>query len=63
MTEMNIGNLMALCHFGSTPKGLTEQNTERFAKHVLPELKTMWSGWEETWWPQPLPPLAQPASA
>jgi alkanesulfonate monooxygenase SsuD/methylene tetrahydromethanopterin reductase-like flavin-dependent oxidoreductase (luciferase family) len=59
--EMNVGHLMTLCHFGSMPRELTMQNTELFAQHVLPELKTMWSDWDDKWWPQPLATAVQPA--
>jgi hypothetical protein len=60
-TDMHVGHLMVFCHFGSMPKELTLQNTELFAKHVLPELQTMWGDWDNTWWPQSIPLKAQPA--
>ena len=59
MTDMNVGHLMVLCHFGNMPKDRTLQNTELFAKHVLPELQTMWRGWDDAWWPQSAPVPAQ----
>ncbi|GIX48783.1 MAG: monooxygenase [Candidatus Tectimicrobiota bacterium] len=61
--EMNIGHLMVLCHFGNMPKERTLQNTELFAKYVLPELHTLWQEWEDHWWPQPLARRAQPGAA
>jgi alkanesulfonate monooxygenase SsuD/methylene tetrahydromethanopterin reductase-like flavin-dependent oxidoreductase (luciferase family) len=66
MTTMNVGHLMVLCHFGNMSRERTLQNTELFAKHVLPELHTMWYDWEDNWWPQPRqapaqsPPVATP---
>jgi alkanesulfonate monooxygenase SsuD/methylene tetrahydromethanopterin reductase-like flavin-dependent oxidoreductase (luciferase family) len=62
MTEMNVGHLMTLCHFGSMPKELTLHNTSLFATQVLPELHTLWKDWEDKWWPQPLATPAQPAA-
>jgi alkanesulfonate monooxygenase SsuD/methylene tetrahydromethanopterin reductase-like flavin-dependent oxidoreductase (luciferase family) len=60
-TDMHVGHLMVLCHFGSMPKELTLQNTELFAKHVLPELQTMWGDWDNKWRPQSIPLKTQPA--
>lgn len=54
MTEMNVGHLMVLCHFGNMPRERTMQNTALFAQHVLPELHTMWPEWNNQWWPQSL---------
>jgi hypothetical protein len=30
-------------------------NTKLFADRVLPELKGLFSEWEDRWWPQPMP--------
>jgi alkanesulfonate monooxygenase SsuD/methylene tetrahydromethanopterin reductase-like flavin-dependent oxidoreductase (luciferase family) len=63
MTTMNVGHLMVLCHFGNMSRERTLQNTELFAKHVLPELHTMWRNWDDKWWPQPRQaPTQSPAS-
>jgi hypothetical protein len=49
---MHVGHLMVLCHFGNMSRERTLQNTELFAKYVLPELHTMWRDWDDKWWPQ-----------
>ncbi|RMD63935.1 LLM class flavin-dependent oxidoreductase [Candidatus Parcubacteria bacterium] len=60
--ELHIGHLMVLCHFGNMPKERVQQNTELFAQYVLPELHTLWSEWDDHWWPRPLPTRAQPTA-
>ena len=34
---------------------LAAYNTKLFADRVLPELKSLFSDWEDRWWPQPMP--------
>ena len=57
---LNVGHLMVLCQFGNLDKGRTQKNTELLAKEVMPHLRNMWSGWEDHWWPKPLPVRAVP---
>ncbi|MGE3541995.1 MAG: LLM class flavin-dependent oxidoreductase [Candidatus Tectimicrobiota bacterium] len=54
VTELHVGHLLVLCHFGSMPKALTLYNSELFARHVLPELQALWPTWQNPWWPQQL---------
>ena len=43
-----------LLQFGSMRKDLAAYNTKLFADRVLPELKGLFSEWEDRWWPQPM---------
>ena len=47
---------MLLLQFGSMGKDLAAYNTRLFAERVLPQLKPLFSEWEDRWWPQPMPP-------
>jgi alkanesulfonate monooxygenase SsuD/methylene tetrahydromethanopterin reductase-like flavin-dependent oxidoreductase (luciferase family) len=53
-TELNIGQLMLLMQFGNMSRELTLHNTELFAKRVMPQLREIFSDWENRWWPTPL---------
>jgi len=46
---------MLLMQFGSMGKDLAAYNTKLFAERVLPELHGLFPGWEDKWWPQPMP--------
>lgn len=56
MTDLRVGNLMALLHIGSMPHALTLKNIELFAKDVLPQVSDLWDdeGWTNEWWPERL---------
>jgi alkanesulfonate monooxygenase SsuD/methylene tetrahydromethanopterin reductase-like flavin-dependent oxidoreductase (luciferase family) len=54
-TDLNVGHLMLLLQFGSMGKDLAAYNTRLFAEQVLPQLKPLFSEWEDRWWPQPMP--------
>ena len=54
ITEMKVGNLMLLLHFGSMPTELATKNMELFAREVMPSLQDLWSEYEHHWWPSPL---------
>jgi len=45
---------MLLMQFGSMGKDLAAYNTKLFADRVLPELRGLFSEWEDKWWPQPM---------
>jgi hypothetical protein len=45
---------MLLLQFGSMGKDLAAYNTKLFANRVLPELKGLFSEWEDRWRPQPM---------
>ena len=61
MREMRVGHLMVLCHFGNMPPELTRYNTELFAREVMPHVKSLWSDYEDHWWPEPAAERAVPA--
>ena len=50
--SLNVGQLMALCHFGNMDRELTNYNTELMATKVLPQVKHLFEDdWENRWWP------------
>jgi len=51
---LNVGHVMCLLHFGNLSKEQTLRNTELYAREVMPQLKGLWSGWTDHWYPQPL---------
>jgi hypothetical protein len=55
---------MMLLQFGSMGKDLAAYNTKLFADQVMPQLKGLFSEWEDRWWPQPMarPERAQVAA-
>jgi alkanesulfonate monooxygenase SsuD/methylene tetrahydromethanopterin reductase-like flavin-dependent oxidoreductase (luciferase family) len=54
--DLNVGHLMLLLQFGNMGKDLAGYNTGLFAERVLPQLKPLFSEWEDRWWPQPIEP-------
>lgn len=55
-TDLNVGNLMVLLHFGNMKKEVAMYNTELFATKVAPQLRPQFEDkWENKWWPNPLP--------
>jgi alkanesulfonate monooxygenase SsuD/methylene tetrahydromethanopterin reductase-like flavin-dependent oxidoreductase (luciferase family) len=58
---LNVGNLMLLMQFGSLSKELTKYNTKLFAEQVMPNLKPLFSEWENKWWPKPMKGAARAA--
>ncbi|HEV2301330.1 MAG TPA: hypothetical protein VGR91_07140, partial [Stellaceae bacterium] len=55
-TDLNVGHLMLLMQFGNMNKELATYNTRLFAEKVMPQLKGLFSDWEDRWWPQPMRP-------
>jgi alkanesulfonate monooxygenase SsuD/methylene tetrahydromethanopterin reductase-like flavin-dependent oxidoreductase (luciferase family) len=54
-TDLNIGHVMSLCHFGNMSRDLAMHNTELMATKVLPQIGHLWDDqWEDLWWPRPL---------
>jgi hypothetical protein len=47
---------MLLLQFGNMGKDLAFDNTKLFAERVLPQLRPLFSEWEDRWWPQAMPP-------
>jgi len=54
-TNLNVGHLMLLLQFGNMGKELCRYNTKLFAEQVMPKLQPMFAGWEDRWWPRPMP--------
>ena len=52
--NLNVGHLMLLLQFGNMNKDLAKYNTRLFAEKVMPQLKDVFSEWEDRWWPQPM---------
>ena len=52
--SLNIGHLMALCHFGNMAKDLVLHNIDLMATKVLPQVRDLFEDeWENKWWPKP----------
>jgi hypothetical protein len=45
---------MLLLQFGNMNKDVAKYNTGLFAEKVLPQLRGVFSEWEDRWWPQPM---------
>ena len=55
ITNLRCGHLIVFLQFGSMPKELARKNTELFAHDVMPQLRDLWSEWEDEWSPRALP--------
>lgn len=69
-TELNVGRLITLCHFGNMKHEVALYNTRLMAEKVLPQIRTLFDDkWEDHWWIKPIerrqaPPAgASPRSA
>jgi hypothetical protein len=64
MNTLNCGHLITGIHMGSMPPELVRQSTELLAREVIPDLREMWSEWDDKWSPHPLDETerAEPAS-
>jgi len=61
VANLNVGHLMVLCQFGSMPRALTYENTERFASDVIPKVRDVFGEWDDRWWPaQTVQTLVEP---
>jgi hypothetical protein len=52
--SLNVGHFMLLLQFGNMGKELTRYNTRLFAEKVMPQLRDLFSDWEDRWWPKPM---------
>ena len=52
--NLNVGHLMMLLQFGNMSKDVANYNTQLFAEKVMPQLKDVFSEWEDRWWPRPM---------
>lgn len=50
--DLRVGHLMILNQFGSAPHELAKENIKLTAEKVLPNLRHLWSEYEDRWWPQ-----------
>jgi alkanesulfonate monooxygenase SsuD/methylene tetrahydromethanopterin reductase-like flavin-dependent oxidoreductase (luciferase family) len=53
---LRVGQLMCLMQIGNMPREKVLYNTKLFADKVMPRLRNVWSGYEDNWWINPLPP-------
>ena len=53
-TSLNVGHLMLLLQYGNMNKEQTKYNTKLFADAVMPQLRRLFSEWDDRWWPQPM---------
>jgi hypothetical protein len=54
MKSLNCGHLMILIQLGSMPPELVRKSTELFAREVMPQMRDLWSEWEDKWSPRGL---------
>jgi len=52
--DLRFGQLMLLLQFGNMGKQLANYNTRLYAERVAPQLRDIWSEWENHWWPTPM---------
>jgi len=52
--DLHVGHLLMLFQFGNLSKERTRYNTKLFAEKVMPQIKDIFSEWEDKWWPTPL---------
>ncbi len=52
--KLKVGHIVSLLHMGDMPMEKTLYNTEMFAKRVIPQLRDIWSEYEDHWMPNPL---------
>ncbi len=53
--KLKVGHIVSLLHMGDMPMEKTLYNTEMFATRVIPQLRDIWSEYEDHWMPNPLP--------
>lgn len=53
--DLHVGHLMLLLQFGNMGKDLVNYNSKLYAEQVIPQLAELWDGWEDHWWPEPMP--------
>ncbi len=54
-TSLQIGHLVCLLHFGDMPNDLCQYSTRMFAEKIVPQMKGLWSDYEDRWSPNPMP--------
>lgn len=58
--RLRVGHIVCLMHIGDMPKDLCMHSTELFASKVLPDVRGLWSDYEDLWSPKPLAQRAVP---
>jgi alkanesulfonate monooxygenase SsuD/methylene tetrahydromethanopterin reductase-like flavin-dependent oxidoreductase (luciferase family) len=53
-SSLGVGHLMLLMQLGNLPRDRTMRNIGLMAEKVLPNLRDLWSEWEDKWWVRPL---------
>jgi alkanesulfonate monooxygenase SsuD/methylene tetrahydromethanopterin reductase-like flavin-dependent oxidoreductase (luciferase family) len=53
-TELNVGHMLFLLHFGNMSREVAQYNTKLFADKVMPQLRGLFDEWEDKWWPKPI---------
>jgi alkanesulfonate monooxygenase SsuD/methylene tetrahydromethanopterin reductase-like flavin-dependent oxidoreductase (luciferase family) len=53
--KLSIGHVVCLQHIGDMPTEKCMRNTELFARRVMPELRPLWSEYQDHWSPKPIP--------
>ena len=61
--SLRIGHLMLLMQFGNMPRETVMYNTKLFAEKVMPNMRDVWSDWEDKWWIKPLSRRQEPRPA
>jgi hypothetical protein len=52
--DLRVGHLMLLLQFGNLPRDNVMKNIRMFSEQVMPNLRDIWSDWEDKWWIKPL---------
>jgi alkanesulfonate monooxygenase SsuD/methylene tetrahydromethanopterin reductase-like flavin-dependent oxidoreductase (luciferase family) len=52
--DLRVGHLMLLLQFGNLPRDKVMKNIRMFSEQVMPNLRDIWSDWEDKWWIKPL---------
>jgi alkanesulfonate monooxygenase SsuD/methylene tetrahydromethanopterin reductase-like flavin-dependent oxidoreductase (luciferase family) len=52
---LKVGHIVCLLHIGDMPTDRTMYNTNLFATRVMPQLRPLWSEYEDHWSPRPIP--------
>jgi alkanesulfonate monooxygenase SsuD/methylene tetrahydromethanopterin reductase-like flavin-dependent oxidoreductase (luciferase family) len=58
--DLNVGQLMVLQHIGNSSYENVLKATELFARKVMPEVRELFSEWEDDWYPKALSERARP---
>ncbi len=53
--RLKVGHIVALMHIGDMPVDKCAYSSDLFARKVIPNLRSIWSEYEDRWSPHPLP--------